>query len=61
MTPEQQLIQQIQQMLAAANIEKNDALEDLAIQFAELCDATNARLARCSDYIDKGMRSEAVN
>ena len=61
MTPEQQLILQIQQVLAAANIERNDALEDLAVQFAELCDTANQRLARCADYIDKGMRSEAVN
>ncbi|MBO4345523.1 MAG: hypothetical protein J5833_07195 [Victivallales bacterium] len=61
MTPEQQLVQQIQQVLGAANIEKNAALEDLAIQFSELCDAANARLARCVDYINKGMRSEAVN
>ena len=61
MTPEQQLIHQIQQVLGSASLEKNAALEDLALQFAELCDAANARLARCSDYIDKGMRSEAVN
>ena len=61
MSPEQQLILQIQQVLASANIERNDALEDLAMQFAELCESANARLVRCADYIDKGMRSEAVN
>lgn len=61
MTPEQQLIQQIKQLLASPQLEKQSSLEDVAGQFAELCESANNRLARCADYLDKGMRSEAVN
>lgn len=61
MSPEQQLVQQIQQLLASQQLERNPMLEDLALQFSEMCDAANSRLARCGDYLDKGMRSEAVH
>ncbi len=61
MTPEQSLVQQIQQTLNADQLERNPNLEDLAMQFAELCIAANNRLANCADYISKGRRSEAVH
>ncbi len=61
MTPEQSLVQQIQQTLNADQLERNPNLEDLAIQFAELCIAANNRLANCADFISKGRRSEAVH
>ena len=61
MTPEQSLVQQIQQTLNADQLERNPSLEDLALQFAELCIAANNRLANCADYISKGRRSEAVH
>ena len=61
MIPEQQLIQQIQQVMEADHIERNPVLEELADQFAELCHDANARLQRCAEYLDKGMRSEAVH
>lgn len=61
MTPEQQLIQQICQLLESGHIDRNPLLEDYAEQFVELCRQANERLLRCQDYIDKGMRSEAVH
>ncbi|MBR4220114.1 MAG: hypothetical protein IKR81_03095 [Victivallales bacterium] len=61
MTPEQSLVQQIQQTLNAEQLERNPNLEDLALQFAELCIAANNRLANCADFISKGRRSEAVH
>ena len=61
MTPEQSLVQQIQQTLNAEQLERTPNLEDLALQFAELCIAANNRLANCADFISKGRRSEAVH
>lgn len=61
MTPEQQLIQQICQLIESGQIDRNPLVEDYAEQFAELCRLANERLLRCQDYIDKGMRSEAVH
>lgn len=61
MTPEQQLIQQIRQLIEHGEIDRNPLVEDCAEQFAELCRMTNERLLRCRDYIEKGMRSEAVH
>lgn len=61
MTPEQHLIQQIEQVLASVQLERNPVVEDLAVQFSELCENANARLIQCLDFLDKGMRSEAVN
>jgi hypothetical protein len=61
MTPEQQLIQQIKQLIEHGEIDRNPLVEDYAEQFAELCRSANERLLRCRDYIEKGMRSEAVH
>ena len=60
MTPEQQLVQQITQLLSASQLENNAQLRDLASQFAEVTQETMRRLARCADYLNHGMRSEAV-
>ncbi|MBQ6472480.1 MAG: hypothetical protein IJJ33_10885, partial [Victivallales bacterium] len=60
MTPEQQLIQQITQLLSASQLENNAQLRDLASQYAEVTQEAVRRLARCADYLNRGMRSEAV-
>ncbi len=61
MSPEQQLVRQICQAMSSGQLERNAHLQDLAVQFAELCQKANDRLLRCADYLDKGMRSEAVH
>lgn len=61
MTPEQQLIQQIIQLINSSQLERNPLLEDYAEQFSEMCRLANDRLLRCADYLDKGMRSEAIH
>ncbi len=61
MNPEQQLVQQICQAMSSGQLEHNAHVQDLAVQFAELCQKANDRLVRCADYLDKGMRSEAVH
>ena len=60
MTPEQQLIQQIIQLINSNQLEGNVLLTDYSEQFAEICRLANERLMRCNDYLDKGMRSEAI-
>ncbi|MFA6929548.1 MAG: hypothetical protein WCT05_04420 [Lentisphaeria bacterium] len=60
MTPEQNLIQQITRVIENHQLEKNSLLEELAAQYAELCSITNTRLLRCSEYLQKGLLSEAV-
>ena len=46
MTPEQQLIQQICQLIESGQIDRNPLVEDYAEQFAELCRLANERLLR---------------
>ena len=60
MTPEQQLVQQIIQVINSNQLEGNVLLMDYSEQFAEMCRLANERLMRCNDYLDKGMRSEAI-
>ena len=60
MTPEQNLIQQITRVIENNQLEKNSLLEELAAQYSELCTEVNARLSRCSEYLQKGLLSEAV-
>ena len=60
MTPEQQLVQQIIQVINSNQLEGNVLLMDYSEQFAEMCRSANERLMRCNDYLDKGMRSEAI-
>ena len=68
MTPEQQLVQQIIQVINSNQLEGNVLFQlegnvllmDYSEQFAEMCRLANERLMRCNDYLDKGMRSEAI-
>jgi len=61
MIPEQQLIQNIVELLDNGQLERNPVLEEFAEQYAELCQDIVTRLQRCSEYLDRGMRSEAVH
>jgi len=61
MTPEARLVSEIREFLREGNQEKTPELEDLAEQYADICIAVNERLLKCSEFLDKGMRSEAVH
>ena len=61
MIPEQQLVQQIVALVKGDQVERNPVVEEIAGQYAELCHDLVARLRRCAEYLDKGMRSEAVH
>ncbi|NMA21624.1 MAG: hypothetical protein GX927_13705 [Lentisphaerae bacterium] len=60
MTSEQNLIQQITRVIENNQLENQSFLEELAAQYSELCTGVNARLSRCSEYLQKGLLSEAV-
>ncbi|MBN2452005.1 MAG: hypothetical protein JXR77_16585 [Lentisphaeria bacterium] len=61
MIPEQQLVQRIVDLIHSDQLERNPVLEEFAEQYAELCQDLVARLQRCAEYLDRGMRSEAVH
>ena len=61
MIPEQQLVQQIVDLIHSDQVERNPVLEEFAEQYAELCFDVVGRLQRCVEYLDRGMRSEAVH
>ncbi len=61
MMPEERLVSQIRDFVRAENPEPTPEVEDLAEQYAELCEVVNERLIKCGDFLDKGMRSEAVH
>jgi hypothetical protein len=61
MIPEQQLIQKIVELLDNDALERNPVVEEFAERYAELCQDIVARLQRCAEYLDRGMRSEAVH
>jgi hypothetical protein len=61
MIPEQQLIQSIVELIDNDQLERNPVVEEFAEQYAELCQDIVTRLQRCAEYLDRGMRSEAVH
>ena len=60
MTPEEKLISRIRDFCRGDASEKTPQAEEWAEQFADLCERLNGRLRRCADYLDRGLRSEAV-
>lgn len=60
MISEQRLISQIKDFVNGLDQEPSTNEHDLAEQFAELCQSFNARLTKCEDLLEKGLRSEAV-
>ena len=60
MIAEQRLISQIRDFVNGLEQEPSTNEHDLAEQFAELCRSFNARLEKCDDLLEKGLRSEAV-
>ncbi len=61
MTPEQELVQQIREFIRSDQPDVTPVIEDLADQYAEICNTVNARLARCAEFLEQGLRSEAVH
>jgi hypothetical protein len=61
MKHEQELIQKIIELVRTSRMTRTPQVEDLADSYANLCIGINARLMKCAEFIEKGMRSEAVH
>lgn len=61
MLPEAQLVADIREVARLEVPERTPEAEELAEQYADICTALNERLIKCGDFLDKGMRSEAVH
>ncbi|MBR0459779.1 MAG: hypothetical protein IJJ26_11135 [Victivallales bacterium] len=60
MISEKQLVQKIEQLLAAGQLENDASLRAIASQFAEVGQGAAARLTRCKELLAQGNRSDAV-
>lgn len=58
---EQELAYKILELVRTNKVARTPLLEDLAEQYAKLCGDINGRLSKCSDYLARGMRSEAIH
>jgi hypothetical protein len=61
MTDYQRLIDNIRAFLASANQMKTPQLVEWSDQYAQACTEANERLRRCLDYLQKGLRTEAIH
>jgi hypothetical protein len=61
MTDYQRLLDNIRAFLASANQVRTDELADWAAEYARGCAEANDRLRRCTDYLQKGLRTEAIH
>lgn len=60
MKTEMELVQSIIEHIRTNRIARTPMLEDLADAYANLCVEVNMRLMKCQDFLQKGMRSEAI-
>jgi hypothetical protein len=61
MADHQHIIDQIRAFIAAADHTKTPHLVELASEYASLCNDVNARLRKCTDYLRRGLRAEAIH
>ncbi len=61
MKHEQELIQKIIELVRTSRMTRTPQVEDLADSYANLCSGINVRLMKCAEFLEKGMRSEAVH
>jgi hypothetical protein len=57
----QQVIEEIRSFLQATDQTLTDRLRELAAEYAQACLEVNQRLRRCEDFLQRGLRSEAVH
>jgi len=57
----QQIVEELRAFLQSTDQTLTDPLKELAKEYAKSCQAVNERLRRCEDYLQKGLRSEAVH
>ncbi len=55
------IVDEIRSLLQSDDQTYRERLKDLAEAYAACCDETNRRLRRCEDFLQRGLRSEAVH
>lgn len=60
MINEEQIACEIQKFVWASTQTDSPEMRNIAERFAEICAETNLRLMKCSDYLEKNLRAEAV-
>lgn len=57
----QRIVEEIRSFLQAVDQTYSDQVRDLAARYAEACREVNQRLRRCEEFLQKGLRSEAIH
>ncbi|HLN26776.1 MAG TPA: hypothetical protein VK395_03470 [Gemmataceae bacterium] len=61
MTDYQRVVDEIRSFLHANDQTYRDSLKPLSLAYNEVCQEVNQRLRRCEEFLQKGLRSEAVH
>ena len=61
MTDYQRIVDDIRSFLHSSDQTQSEALKELAVAYAGACQEANQRLRRCDEFLQKGLRSEAVH
>ena len=57
----QRVVDEIRSFLQSPDQTYSASLKELASVFAEACQEVNQRLRRCEEFLQKGLRSEAIH
>src|SRR6516225_2446967 len=57
----QEVVDELRSFLDAKDQTYSDQLKATAAQYAEACQQVNQRLRRCEEFLNKGLRSEAIH
>ncbi len=57
----QRVVDEIRSFLQSVDQTNSDHLRELAAEYAEACKEANRRLRRCDEFLQKGLRSEAIH
>ena len=58
---DRRMIDQIRAYIFSSDQTKSEEIEQLARQYAEACRNANERLTRCGDFLEKGLRTQAIH
>src|SRR5687767_9124990 len=55
------MVAQIRSVLSSGNLTRDARLEALASEYATACRSASQRLTRCQEFLNKGLRCEALH
>ena len=61
MSDHQRLVDDIRSFLHSSDQTLTDTVKELASSHVSACQEVNARLRRCADFLQQGLRSEAIH